>query len=48
MPERRFTDEEVGLILREVSEVQDGGRRKGAEGGLTGGWCLIGASRRNH
>ncbi len=35
MPERRFTDEEVALILREVSEVQEGGRRSGAGGGLT-------------
>jgi len=32
MTERRFTDEEVALILREASETQEGGRRGGAEG----------------
>lgn len=35
MTDRRFTDEEVALILREASEVQEGGRPGGVEGGLT-------------
>jgi len=35
MTDRRFTDEEVALILREASEVQEGGRLGGVEGGLT-------------
>ena len=35
MSERRFTDEEVALILREASEVQEQGRGTSAAGGLT-------------
>lgn len=35
MTERRYSDEEVALILREASEVQEGGRRAGTESGLT-------------
>ena len=35
MSERRFTDEEVAIILRDAAEVRGGARRDGDSGGLT-------------
>jgi len=35
MSERRFTDEEVAIILREATEARGGSRRDGDAGGLT-------------